>query len=179
MVFIYMFFSYLCLLMKNKSLVYLLCGSNLGNRFEQLDIASALLSEKAGEVCASSSYYETAAWGIEDQPLFLNQAHGIHTDLSPIDLLVCLKGIEKEMGRIANGRWQERNIDIDIICYDRCIINSKELVIPHKMIAERRFTLEPLCEIAPKLIEPRSGKSIQELLKDCKDPLRVKILELS
>jgi 2-amino-4-hydroxy-6-hydroxymethyldihydropteridine diphosphokinase len=101
----------------------------------------------------------------------LNQVVEINTPLSPEDLLEKILYIELAMGRVRIEKWGPRLIDIDILSYRDKIINTPKLVIPHPEIQNRRFTLEPLCELAPKL--KISGKTVEQLLKECKDPLPV------
>ncbi|PCH67806.1 MAG: 2-amino-4-hydroxy-6-hydroxymethyldihydropteridine diphosphokinase, partial [Bacteroidetes bacterium] len=100
------------------SIVYLLLGGNLGNRENNLSKALILIEKDVGHVQKSSSIYETSPWGIEDQPLFLNQCLQINTALSPKLLLQTLKTIENQIGRVARDHWHAREIDIDILFYD-------------------------------------------------------------
>lgn len=153
--------------------IYLLLGSNLGNKEENLRIASSHLVAKAGKIIKPSAIYETSAWGETDQPVFLNQVIEIQTSLSPIGLLAALQDIEVEMGRIRLGHWKERIIDIDILYYHQQIIRSQRLTIPHPEMQNRRFTLVPLCEIAPEFMHPVLKKSNVALLAACKDTLNV------
>ena len=99
---------------------------------------------------ACSSVYETAPWGITDQPAFLNQVLRLSTTLSPGALLRIILQIEEQMGRVRVRKWGQRLIDIDILFYGNSVIAEEDLVIPHPGIAERRFVLEPLVEIAPQ-----------------------------
>jgi len=150
---------------------YLLLGSNLGDRPYYLKTAVGLLQKNGVELVTYSSIYESEPWGINDQPLFLNAVLQIETKLSPDELLACCLKIEKEMGRKRIRKWGERLIDIDILYFDEVIIQDNELTIPHPGIPERRFTLLPLSEIAPKFIHPSLQKSQSELLDHCADPL--------
>ena len=159
------------------SIVYLLLGGNLGNRENNLSQALKLIEKDVGHVQKSSSIYETAPWGIEDQPLFLNQCLKITTTLSPELLLKTLKKIENKIGRKERDRWHAREIDIDILFYDDLIQADDLLTIPHPKLHERRFTLMPLQEIASDLIHPKSNKTISQLLDECKDLLEVNIYQ--
>jgi 2-amino-4-hydroxy-6-hydroxymethyldihydropteridine diphosphokinase len=159
--------------MGNKHIAYLLTGSNLGDRFDNLINAKKQINEHTGIVLAASGYYETAAWGKEDQPDFLNQALKISTALSPIDLLHNLLDIEKSLGRKRNEKWGSRTIDIDILMFDNIALDSPELCLPHKHMHERNFTLIPLMEIAATLEHPVFKKSIETLYWESKDPLEV------
>ncbi len=152
----------------------LLLGSNLGNRKEILEFASNMLLEQVGKITSSSSIYETLAWGIEDQPAFLNQVVITDTKLAPRELLLLINKIEKELGRVRHQKWGERLIDIDILYYDSLIINTENLVVPHPEIANRRFTLVPLVELVPKFEHPVLSKTQSDLLESCKDELEVK-----
>lgn len=153
---------------------YLLLGSNLGDRKLMLKNAAAVISQKIGVIESYSSIYETLAWGIEDQPAFLNQVIKVETSLHPQKLLTTINGIEKELGRVRHQKWGERLIDIDILYYNEDIIETENLVIPHPEIINRRFTLIPLAEIAPNYVHPVIKKNQTALLEICKDKLEVK-----
>lgn len=149
--------------------VYLLLGSNLGDRLNNLAKAKALIAEYCGEIFIQSSLYETAAWGNTEQQSFYNQAIGIHTDLEPADLLVAVKQIEKEVGRTETVHWGPRIIDIDIILYDTETVDLPQLKIPHPYMHQRKFTLAPLAEVAPQAVHPIYNRTVAELLADCED----------
>lgn len=162
--------------MMNK--VYLLLGSNEGDSKHLMEKATQLINQNCGPVIQLSSYYQTAAWGIKEQPDFLNQVIVINTQLSPQSLLEAIQKIEKDAGRQRNIKWGQRTLDIDILFYNEAIIDNENLKIPHPFIQERRFTLAPLNEIAPNLIHPLFHKTVLQLLQECKDPLDVKKIEL-
>lgn len=153
---------------------YLILGSNLGDRQMYLNKAIDLIQLKAGVVTKLSSIYETTAWGVKEQPNYLNKVIEIKTSLQPLDLLHTILNIEKELGRMRNIKWESRTIDIDILFIDDMIINTYELSIPHPHISERKFVLQPLNEIAHESIHPVLKKSITELLLACEDTLQVK-----
>lgn len=153
---------------------YLLTGGNLGNRVENLVQARDLIAARCGKIANESAFYETAAWGMEDQPAFLNQALCLITDIPPVDLMMELLAIEQEIGRVRDQKYGPRKIDIDMLLYDEEVIDTAELMLPHPQLPHRRFALTPLAEIAPRLVHPLSGKTITRLLKDCKDILPVK-----
>lgn len=153
--------------------VYLLLGSNLGDRLQHLGKAKVLIAERCGAITAQSAIYETAAWGNTEQQSFYNQAIGISTTLAPADLLVAVKAIEKEVGRIETIHWGPRIIDIDIILYETEVVDLPQLQIPHPYMHQRRFTLVPLAEIAGNVIQPVFSKTVNELLAVCSDTSEV------
>ncbi|MCX2451494.1 2-amino-4-hydroxy-6-hydroxymethyldihydropteridine diphosphokinase [Pedobacter sp. PLR] len=154
--------------------VYLLLGSNLGDREELLNDAVAQIGKKVGEVFAQSSFYETAAWGKTDQPSFINLAVGLKTGLSPLEVLKAVLGIEAELGRVRKEKWGARLMDIDVMFYgDEIVDMGEELQIPHPQMQYRKFVLVPLAEIAGGLIHPVIGKRVSEILAILEDNLTV------
>lgn len=160
--------------------VYILLGSNRGEREGMLAQAVRLISERAGKIRAVSRVYETQPWGFGDAHPFLNQVLEIETTLTPAALLGSLLSIESEMGRIrsqvSSGGYLPRLIDIDILMYDDLILESPDLIVPHPRMHQRMFTLRPLAEIAPNVLHPVLGRSIAELEMECSDQLIVKPL---
>ncbi len=156
--------------------VFLLLGSNLGNR--QLFLQQAVSGiENIAEVVAISSVYETEAWGREGEPDYLNQVVLIKTDLLPRALLKKLLDLEKALGRKRNEKWGSRTIDIDILFFGGMIINdAPDLIIPHPRLHERRFTLEPLGELNSQFVHPVLKKTILQLKNELTDSLTVKKL---
>ena len=110
-----------------------------------------------------SHVYETAPVGGPGQPDYLNAAIEIETTLDEVELLIACLCIEKDMGRVRKERWGQRNIDIDILFYNRLIMKSEELTIPHPLMHKRAFVLQPLSDIAPEFIHPVLGKTVSEL----------------
>jgi len=151
--------------------VFLSLGSNLGNKQNNLSTAITAITKNVGNVCLLSAIYETGAWGFESKDNFLNRVIMVMTDMEPSELMNCCLAIEKKMGRERNhsGNYESRLIDIDILFYGESIIVEDKLKIPHPLIHERRFVLEPLVEIAPDLIHPLFEKSISQLLDECAD----------
>lgn len=156
--------------------IYILLGSNLGDRQENLDRARLEISRNMGPIITASSLYKTAAWGNTDQPDFYNQVISIHSSHDPMKLLSGIQLIEQKMGRIRKEKWGPRIIDIDILFYGNLVSSSEELTIPHPGIPNRKFTLLPLAEIAPDFIHPILKKSILEMLEACQDDLPVEKL---
>lgn len=158
--------------------IYLLLGSNLGGRLQNIQNAEAHLIKRGIIIKQSSSFFESAPWGNEDQPAFINQVLEVQTDLSPQKLLKTALDIEREMGRERDGvLWGPRTIDMDLLFYNQEIIDERGLTLPHPEIQHRRFTLEPFCEISPDFHHPVLQQSMKEILKFCKDTLPVHIVE--
>jgi 2-amino-4-hydroxy-6-hydroxymethyldihydropteridine diphosphokinase len=151
---------------------FLLLGSNQGDRKSYLEKSRQEIST-AGTVLQVSSIYQTAAWGKEDQPSFLNQVVEIETDLSPKELLIKMLAIESSLGRVRDEKWGSRIIDIDILFYGSQIVKTPQLTIPHPRIAERRFVLVPMAEVDGGFVHPILRKNIKTLLDVCKDKLDV------
>jgi 2-amino-4-hydroxy-6-hydroxymethyldihydropteridine diphosphokinase len=149
---------------------YLMLGSNLGNKLENIEQSLKLIEELIGRIANKSSLYESEAWGYSDSLSYYNMAVCAHTDLSAFELLRCCQLIEDRLGRVRTTKvYQARTIDIDILFYNKQIINEKQLIIPHPHIAKRRFVLEPMCEIDPLLVHPLTGMKLEEHLKLCED----------
>jgi 2-amino-4-hydroxy-6-hydroxymethyldihydropteridine diphosphokinase len=157
--------------------LYLLLGGNLGDRIGYLTQARELLASRIGPIMQRSGLYETAAWGKTDQPSFLNQVLELQTALTPEKVLQGINQMEHELGRVRQEHWGARVIDIDILFYDDLVLHTQRLTIPHPQLHLRRFTLLPLAEIAPKLLHPVLGISVNDLLKNCPDSLQVRLFE--
>ena len=157
----------------SEVLAYLLLGSNIGDRAAHLRQAQVQLAATTGEIVAFSAFYETAAWGLENQPAFLNQALAIRTALDAPALLSACLAAEQQAGRERQQRWAARTLDVDILLYGNAIIQTPTLTVPHPALPGRRFALTPLAEIAPQLVHPQLGQTVAELLASCPDPLAV------
>jgi 2-amino-4-hydroxy-6-hydroxymethyldihydropteridine diphosphokinase len=156
--------------------VFLLLGSNLSDRNLLLKQAIACIEEEIAPVIKRSAVYETQSWGKEDSPDYLNQVILIQTQLSAQIILQKILNIEWKIGRVREEKWGPRLIDIDILFYGDTLIDDPELQVPHPELHKRRFTLEPLVEIAPDLVHPVLNKNILELKNELKDSLIVKKL---
>ncbi len=160
--------------MQRKNRVYLSLGSNIHPRHFFMAEAERLLQKNAGTIVSQSSLYESESWGFEAATPFLNSIVILETGLNPFKLLKVLKSIERELGRSEKGKpYQSRKIDIDIIAFNNDVVNTKELTVPHRHMADRKFVLMPLAEIAPRWKHPVFQKSSVELLNECKDNLEV------
>lgn len=152
---------------------FLLLGGNLGNRMEQLRQAVKYIEEGCGHITKYSSVYETQPWGGIAQPNYYNAALLLSTTLASKALMECLLAVEIKMGRIRSEKFSARNIDIDLLLYNNEVKQSEFLTLPHPFLTERRFALQPLAEIAPNIIHPIQKKTIETLLHECSDTLRV------
>lgn len=156
--------------------VYLLIGANIGDRMRNLQQSKKLIGQHLGRIIINSSIYQTAAWGNNDQPDFLNQVLIVNTLLSAEECLQNILAIENMMGRIRTEKNAPRIIDIDILFYNNIILNIPGLIIPHPEIQNRRFVLMPLNEISSSFIHPVLNKTIKSVLTACKDQLEVRMI---
>lgn len=146
---------------------YLALGSNVGNRIEMIESAIQEMTNRGLSVIRTSSLYETKPMYLEDQETFINGACEIETSLSPTDLLVQLKQIEKGLGRVKTVENGPRTVDLDILLYDKERVEESHLSVPHKRMLEREFVLRPLCDLIPDSIPPTpdSIATYQEILE--------------
>ena len=146
-------------------IVYLVLGSNMGNRLSNLKAAVVNLTPQM-TVKQKSAIYETPPWGFIEQDAFLNQVVKVTTYLEPEPLLRHLKRMETALGRVPNFQNGPRVIDIDILFFDKMIINTPPLVVPHPRLHERAFVLVPLAEIEPDFVHPILQRPINKILED-------------
>ncbi len=144
--------------------IYLLLGSNLDDRLANFRSALYVLAQKGVKMVRHAPIYETAPWGITDQPYFLNTVIEVQTGASPRELLQCCLDTEKSLGRVRGEKWGARIIDIDILFYHEHVIHEADFIVPHPGIADRRFTLLPLNDLLPDEIHPISKQTIRDML---------------
>ena len=156
--------------------VYLLLGSNLGNRQLFIQKAIRYIEEQVAPVIQSSSVYETQSWGKSDAPDYLNEVLLLQTDMPPRTILEKILAIEIVLGRKREEKWGSRTIDIDILFYGDAIVSEPDLHIPHPELHKRRFTLEPLVEINPNFKHTCFKKTVLALKNELRDDLIVKKL---
>jgi 2-amino-4-hydroxy-6-hydroxymethyldihydropteridine diphosphokinase len=158
--------------------VYLLLGANMGDVRRNIVVALLEIEKHIGTIVAISNIYKTAAWGITNQPDYLNQGIVVDTNFSSTEVLAKALAIEQALGRIRdNKKWEARLIDIDIIFFNNEIIDLPNLKIPHPYMHERKFVLAPIAELNPNFIHPIFNKSIQYLFDNCSDKLLISKLD--
>ena len=139
--------------------VYLSLGANVGDRADTLRSGiAALPAATGGRVVAVSPLYETAPWGVTDQPPFLNGAVLLETDRPPRALLERLLEVERELGRVRGRRYGPRTIDLDLLLYGDRVVDEPGLAVPHPRLHERAFALEPLLDLDPDVAVPGRGR---------------------
>ena len=145
----------------------------MGDRVAIMLAAAVRIGERMGQLTRASALYETAPWGGIEQPPFLNQVLEVDTALAPEEVLRLALELEHEAGRVRYERWGARHLDVDILYFGQKIMDTARLTIPHPRLHERRFTMIPLTEIAPKFVHPVFEKTNAELLKACGDKEKV------
>ena len=147
-------------------MVYLGLGTNLGDKEQNLRMSIKKIEERIGNVVSLSAFYATAPWGFSSENSFLNAAVCVETTLLPLQVLEETQRIERELGRTeksVNGLYADRLIDIDLLLYDDRVMDAEGLILPHPLMTERRFVMEPLSEIAPDVVHPVLHKTMKEL----------------
>ena len=140
----------------DSHIVFLGLGTNLGDREANLKAAVEQINKRVGEVTSLSAFYVTEPWGFESSHPFLNAVCRVDTVLTPHEVLAVTQDIERMIGRTkksVNGCYSDRPIDVDILIYDDCRLNTPELTIPHPLMHKRDFVMKPLGEIAPELVK--------------------------
>ncbi len=145
--------------------VYLGLGSNIGDRANHLRRALEQLEASDLRIVRTSPVYETEPVEYTKQPWFLNQVAEAQTELFPLQLLARTARVERELGRVRGIAKGPRVIDIDVLFFGRAIVRTAKLKIPHPGIAERRFVLIPLADLAPDLRHPGTRKTVREMLE--------------
>ena len=145
----------------------------MGDRKAYLAQAVVQIGQKIGQITEKSRLYETQAWGVTNQPDFINQALAVETTLSPQTVLKKILDIEAEMGRVRTEKWTERTIDIDILLFADTIVDTPDLQIPHPRLPERNFALVPLMEIAGEVAHPVLKATIEDIYFESTDKLDV------
>jgi 2-amino-4-hydroxy-6-hydroxymethyldihydropteridine diphosphokinase len=163
--------------MNKVEIVYLLTGSNIGNKTANLQKAKQLIGERIGKIQKSSGYYLTQAWGNTEQEDFINQALEVRTYHSPEQTMRVILEIEKEMGRTRSTPMEPRVIDIDILFYGHRIIKTRDLQVPHPRFQLRNFAMLPMMELNGDYVHPVLGKAVDELYFESPDNLEVILLE--
>lgn len=144
-------------------------GSNLGDRPANLQQALQLLQQEGIILSGCSPLYETPSWGKENEPAYLNAVVQLQTSLSPEALLELLLKTENKLGRDRPYRWAPRTLDLDLLYFHQEIRNTDQLTLPHPRIEERKFVLQPLCDLSPGFLHPVSLKNQESLLQECPD----------
>ncbi|MDR3705795.1 MAG: 2-amino-4-hydroxy-6-hydroxymethyldihydropteridine diphosphokinase [Paludibacteraceae bacterium] len=162
--------------------VYLGLGTNLGDKPANLQFAlDSISGQQIGVISSMSPVYQSEAWGYTSDNSFLNMVVCAETELAPEALLNACQRIEIAAGReTKSGRdYADRVLDLDILYYDKLVLHQNKLSIPHPLIAERKFVLQPLCDIAPFFVDPALGNTITDMLMACTDKTRIQKIELT
>lgn len=147
-------------------MIYLGLGTNLGNKEQNLRMSVQKIEERIGEIVSLSAFYVTAPWGFASDNSFLNAVVCVETPLLPLEILKETQAIERELGRTSKsvgGVYSDRLIDIDLLLCGDIIMDEEGLILPHPLMTERRFVMEPLAEIAPDVMHPVLHKAMKEL----------------
>jgi len=158
-----------------KYTVLISLGSNEGNRQENIQKAITLIKQQLGSVIAVSPIYETPSWGYKDAA-YLNNAICLTTNMLPLDLMISLLEIERQLGRKRTNSesYESRCIDLDIILIEGIIVNHPQLQVPHPRMKLRKFVLQPLVDIAGTWLHETEHVSLSDLLNICEDESQIK-----
>lgn len=154
-------------------MVYLGLGTNLGNKEQNLRMSVQKIEERIGKIVSLSAFYVTAPWGFASDNSFLNAVVCVETPLRPLEVLKETQAIERELGRTSKsmgGVYSDRLIDIDLLLYGDTIMDEEGLILPHPLMTERRFVMEPLVEIAPDVMHPVLHKTMKQLFTSSFSP---------
>ena len=154
-------------------MVYLGLGTNLGNKEQNLRMSVQKIEERIGKIVSLSAFYVTAPWGFASDNSFLHAVVCVETPLRPLEVLKETQAIERELGRTSKsmgGVYSDRLIDIDLLLYGDTIMDEEGLILPHPLMVERRFVMEPLAEIAPDVMHPVLHKTMKELFTSSFSP---------
>lgn len=157
----------------------LIIGGNLGDRLNYIFQATELLKSAIGHLWKSSAIYETEAWGGQSSGDYLNQVLVFNSSIKPFKVLEIIQSIEGMLERKREVKWGDRTMDIDLLFYGNLCLETENLVIPHPLISQRRFVLEPLNELMPQFIHPKEKMAIRELLMKCSDTSKVSLYKKS
>ena len=152
-------------------MLYLGLGSNLGDKQAYLKLAISLIEKRIGRIVCQSAYYETEPWGYVSSNTYLNAVIAVETNLMPMDVLDITQDIERELGRKQKSTedgYADRPIDIDLLLMDDWVMQTERLTLPHPLMHQRLFVMEPLVEIAPTLIHPVLKKTICQIYNTLK-----------
>lgn len=155
------------------AIAYLSLGSNKGDRIGYVQQAASLLGmDEKITIVRTSAFYESEPWNMNTKNWFVNAVVEIKTQYSPQELLVACQRVECQLGRtpVEKGQYQDRTIDIDILFYNKEIINEENLTIPHKYVHLRAFTLVPMMELNSDFVHPVLHKTIEEMHNDLENP---------
>ncbi len=156
---------------QTKNEVVILLGANLGDKKAMFSEVKTYIAQHVGDCTKESGIYASTAWGFASDNEFYNQVLVVETEFSAHDVLLRCQAIENKCGRTREkaNEYEDRPIDIDLLYFNHDIVDTDDLVIPHPLLQERRFTLEPLCEILPDYVHPIYLKTNAQLLKECTD----------
>lgn len=151
--------------------VTLIIGGNIGDLENSFRKARELIGRRVGSVITKSSVMESDPWGFDSDSNFLNQVLVVGTELEPQEFLTATQQIEQDLGRVhktTNQLYTSRPIDIDILFYGNQVIDTPSLTVPHPLIEQREFVLEPLCEVAGQRVHPVTGKNMWQIYTELK-----------